>query len=48
MNSYRVTFAKLDQSATYSVCGPDTIERITAGFARYLPQGWTLTVERIV
>lgn len=48
MNTYRVTFAKLEQSATHTVRGPDTIERVTACFACYLPQGWTLTVERIV
>lgn len=48
MIPYRVTFAKLDQSASHVVRSDFTIEAVTLIYGRHLPIGWTLTVERIV
>lgn len=46
MNTYKLIFASLEWSSTQLLRTPDSINEVTALFAQYLPQGWTLTVER--
>lgn len=46
MNTYKVTFAKLEWSNTQLMHSEHSMSEVTARFAQYLPQGWTLTVER--
>lgn len=48
MNHYKVTFAAHQWSNTQLLRSDDSVSEVTARFALYLPQGWSLTVERIV